>query len=51
MLLPGVEDRSVVAFKLLPSLSYGTRLLTAFLLVFLGMAIQGITMSPPQRTT
>jgi hypothetical protein len=45
MLFQGVEDRSIVAFKLLPSLSYKTRLLTAFLLVFLGMAIQGITMS------
>jgi len=45
MLLPGVEDRNIVAFKLFPSLSYMTRLLTAFLLVFLGIVIQGITMS------
>jgi hypothetical protein len=45
MLLPGVEDRNIVVFKLLPSMAYNTRLLAAFLLVLLGLAVQGITLS------
>jgi len=40
MILPAAADRSVVVFKLWPSLAYGKRLLVAFLLIAGGLLAQ-----------
>lgn len=39
-LLPHTEDRGVVVFHVLPSMEYGTRMITAFSLMAAGFAVQ-----------
>jgi hypothetical protein len=42
-IFPGKDDRGIVVFWLLPSLSYGTRLAASFALVLVGLAAQMVT--------
>ena len=43
MILPAATDRSIVVFKVWPSLAYTTRLLVAFVLIGAGLAVQWVT--------
>jgi hypothetical protein len=40
MILPGVEDRAIVVFHVWPSLAHRTRMIVAFALIAVGLALQ-----------
>jgi len=43
VILPGRQDRGLVVFHVLPSISYGTRMAVSFALMALGLAAQAVT--------
>jgi hypothetical protein len=43
MILPSQQDRGIVVFVLLPSMAYGTRLITSFILIAVGFLVQVAT--------